>query len=265
MPQQKKRLRITGLDDDALAILAFAKTRIYRYFLGAELRSVHEDPLLVWRRTLSRSYWDQKRFFSRSGSAYSTLTSSKKRETHSPQEERKHRWSSYTPGSTKPNNSLQVRRMTSDLMFLRAYVIFNNLHTQHISPLNSSAAGLAVFWIAAVLDCAQGQGQPQGPVLVLAVFWIAAVLDCAQGQGQPQQQGPVLECPLVLKTPLPSILRPPPGLLPLSSPVLQAQGDLEKYQAPFKDQFQLLLVILMILSGYQDVIDVASHSRHICK
>ncbi|UYV68762.1 hypothetical protein LAZ67_6000728 [Cordylochernes scorpioides] len=41
-----------GLDDDALAILASAKTRIYRYFLGVELRSVQED--LVWRRTLSR-------------------------------------------------------------------------------------------------------------------------------------------------------------------------------------------------------------------
>ncbi|UYV63626.1 hypothetical protein LAZ67_2005061 [Cordylochernes scorpioides] len=39
-----------GLDDDALAILASAKTHIYRYFLGVELRS--ED--LVWRRTLSR-------------------------------------------------------------------------------------------------------------------------------------------------------------------------------------------------------------------
>ncbi|UYV60478.1 hypothetical protein LAZ67_1001269 [Cordylochernes scorpioides] len=48
-----------GLDDDALAILASAKTRIYRHFLGAELRSVQEDPLLVWRRTLSRI--DKKR------------------------------------------------------------------------------------------------------------------------------------------------------------------------------------------------------------
>ncbi|UYV63946.1 hypothetical protein LAZ67_2006102 [Cordylochernes scorpioides] len=45
-----------GLDDDALAILASAKTRIYRHFLGAELRSVQEDPLLVWRRTLSRNF-----------------------------------------------------------------------------------------------------------------------------------------------------------------------------------------------------------------
>ncbi|UYV77711.1 hypothetical protein LAZ67_15002016 [Cordylochernes scorpioides] len=42
-----------GLDDDALAILASARTRIYRYFLGVELRSVQED--LVWSRTLSRS------------------------------------------------------------------------------------------------------------------------------------------------------------------------------------------------------------------
>ncbi|UYV61236.1 hypothetical protein LAZ67_1003996 [Cordylochernes scorpioides] len=39
-----------GLDDDALAILESAKTHIYKYFLGVELRS--ED--LVWRRTLSR-------------------------------------------------------------------------------------------------------------------------------------------------------------------------------------------------------------------
>ncbi|UYV79142.1 hypothetical protein LAZ67_17001232 [Cordylochernes scorpioides] len=42
-----------GLDDDALAILASAKTRIYRYFLDMELSSVQED--LVWRRTLSRN------------------------------------------------------------------------------------------------------------------------------------------------------------------------------------------------------------------
>ncbi|UYV81306.1 hypothetical protein LAZ67_20000725, partial [Cordylochernes scorpioides] len=41
-----------GLDDDTLAILASAKTHIYRYFLGVELRS--ED--LVWRRTLSSSW-----------------------------------------------------------------------------------------------------------------------------------------------------------------------------------------------------------------
>ncbi|UYV64619.1 hypothetical protein LAZ67_3001335 [Cordylochernes scorpioides] len=39
-----------GLDDDT--ILGSAKTHIYRYFLGLELRSVQED--LVWRRTLSR-------------------------------------------------------------------------------------------------------------------------------------------------------------------------------------------------------------------
>ncbi|UYV81693.1 hypothetical protein LAZ67_20002002 [Cordylochernes scorpioides] len=42
-----------GLDDDALAILTSAKTRIYKFFLGVELRSVQED--LVWRRTLSRT------------------------------------------------------------------------------------------------------------------------------------------------------------------------------------------------------------------
>ncbi|UYV67581.1 hypothetical protein LAZ67_5001283 [Cordylochernes scorpioides] len=42
-----------GLDDDALAILASTKTRIYRYFLGVEQRNVQED--LVWRSTLSRT------------------------------------------------------------------------------------------------------------------------------------------------------------------------------------------------------------------
>ncbi|UYV67836.1 hypothetical protein LAZ67_5002189 [Cordylochernes scorpioides] len=42
------------LEDDALAIMASAKTRIYKYFLGLEMRGVQEDPLLVWRRTLSR-------------------------------------------------------------------------------------------------------------------------------------------------------------------------------------------------------------------
>ncbi|UYV63065.1 hypothetical protein LAZ67_2003029, partial [Cordylochernes scorpioides] len=42
-----------GLEDDALAILASAKARIYRHFLTLELRGMQEDPLLVWRRTLS--------------------------------------------------------------------------------------------------------------------------------------------------------------------------------------------------------------------
>ncbi|UYV66605.1 hypothetical protein LAZ67_4002285 [Cordylochernes scorpioides] len=42
------------LEDDALAIMASAKTRIYKHFLGLEMRGVQEDPLLVWRRTLSR-------------------------------------------------------------------------------------------------------------------------------------------------------------------------------------------------------------------
>ncbi|UYV75157.1 hypothetical protein LAZ67_12002693 [Cordylochernes scorpioides] len=42
------------LKDNALAIMASAKTRIYKYFLVLELRGVQEDPLLVWRRTLSR-------------------------------------------------------------------------------------------------------------------------------------------------------------------------------------------------------------------
>ncbi|UYV83690.1 hypothetical protein LAZ67_23002088 [Cordylochernes scorpioides] len=42
------------LEDNALAIMASAKTRIYKYFLVLELWGVQEDPLLVWRRTLSR-------------------------------------------------------------------------------------------------------------------------------------------------------------------------------------------------------------------
>ncbi|UYV75025.1 hypothetical protein LAZ67_12002136 [Cordylochernes scorpioides] len=42
------------LEDDALAIMASAKTGIYKHFRGLEMRGVQEDPLLVWRRTLSR-------------------------------------------------------------------------------------------------------------------------------------------------------------------------------------------------------------------
>ncbi|UYV76468.1 hypothetical protein LAZ67_14000455 [Cordylochernes scorpioides] len=42
------------LEDNAMAIIASAKTRIYKYFLALELRGIQEDPLLVWRRTLSR-------------------------------------------------------------------------------------------------------------------------------------------------------------------------------------------------------------------
>ncbi|UYV85186.1 hypothetical protein LAZ67_X004869 [Cordylochernes scorpioides] len=44
------------LEDDVLAIMASAKTRIYKHFLGLEMRGVQEDPLLVWRRILSR-WW----------------------------------------------------------------------------------------------------------------------------------------------------------------------------------------------------------------
>ncbi|UYV67189.1 hypothetical protein LAZ67_4004292 [Cordylochernes scorpioides] len=48
MALRLESLETPGLDDDT--ILTSAKTCIYRYFLGVELRS--ED--LVWRRTLSR-------------------------------------------------------------------------------------------------------------------------------------------------------------------------------------------------------------------
>ncbi|UYV81372.1 hypothetical protein LAZ67_20000967 [Cordylochernes scorpioides] len=49
-------LSLHDLENDSLAILESAKTRIYRHFLGLEIRGVQEDPLLVWRRTLSR-WW----------------------------------------------------------------------------------------------------------------------------------------------------------------------------------------------------------------
>ncbi|UYV85130.1 hypothetical protein LAZ67_X004667 [Cordylochernes scorpioides] len=49
-------------NDDALAILASAKTRIYRYFLSVELRSVQED--LFWRRTLSRTDKSERKIYS---------------------------------------------------------------------------------------------------------------------------------------------------------------------------------------------------------
>ncbi|UYV67155.1 hypothetical protein LAZ67_4004134 [Cordylochernes scorpioides] len=48
-----------SLDEDTLAILTFAKTCLYKYFLGVELWS--ED--LVWRRTLSRSHLALRRFY----------------------------------------------------------------------------------------------------------------------------------------------------------------------------------------------------------
>ncbi|UYV81817.1 hypothetical protein LAZ67_20002582 [Cordylochernes scorpioides] len=62
------------LEDDALSIMASAKTRIYKHFLGLEMRGVQEDPLLVWRRTLSRKPLGPKIIFGRNGTAYSTLT-----------------------------------------------------------------------------------------------------------------------------------------------------------------------------------------------
>ncbi|UYV71112.1 hypothetical protein LAZ67_8001783 [Cordylochernes scorpioides] len=42
-----------GLDEDALAILASAKTSIHRFLLSLEMRGERENPLTVWRRTLS--------------------------------------------------------------------------------------------------------------------------------------------------------------------------------------------------------------------
>ncbi|UYV83352.1 hypothetical protein LAZ67_23000742 [Cordylochernes scorpioides] len=44
----------SGLEDDALSILASAKLRIYRYFVQVELGEAVEDPLIAWSRTLQR-------------------------------------------------------------------------------------------------------------------------------------------------------------------------------------------------------------------
>ncbi|UYV61374.1 K02A2.6-like [Cordylochernes scorpioides] len=52
--------------------------------------------------------------------------------------ERKHRWSSYTPGSTEPNNNLQVRHMSNGHTFLRAYVMVSE-------SLNRLSVESAVF------------------------------------------------------------------------------------------------------------------------
>ncbi|UYV80183.1 hypothetical protein LAZ67_18001950 [Cordylochernes scorpioides] len=48
---------------------------------------------------------------------------------HSPQEERKHRWSSYTPGSTEPNNSLQL------LLRCRLYLVKRSVTSSFHGPL----------------------------------------------------------------------------------------------------------------------------------
>ncbi|UYV79146.1 hypothetical protein LAZ67_17001239, partial [Cordylochernes scorpioides] len=44
----------SGLEDDALSILASAKLRIYRYFVQVGLGEAVEDPLIAWSRTLQR-------------------------------------------------------------------------------------------------------------------------------------------------------------------------------------------------------------------
>ncbi|UYV65908.1 hypothetical protein LAZ67_3005867 [Cordylochernes scorpioides] len=44
----------SGLEDDALSILASAKLRIYRYFVQVGLGAAVEDPLIAWSRTLQR-------------------------------------------------------------------------------------------------------------------------------------------------------------------------------------------------------------------
>ncbi|UYV65873.1 hypothetical protein LAZ67_3005775 [Cordylochernes scorpioides] len=44
----------SGLEDDALSILASAKLRIYRYFVQVGLGGAVEDPLIAWSRTLQR-------------------------------------------------------------------------------------------------------------------------------------------------------------------------------------------------------------------
>ncbi|UYV70065.1 hypothetical protein LAZ67_7001692 [Cordylochernes scorpioides] len=44
----------SGLENDALSILASAKLRIYRYFVQVGLGEAVEDPLIAWSRTLQR-------------------------------------------------------------------------------------------------------------------------------------------------------------------------------------------------------------------
>ncbi|UYV62076.1 hypothetical protein LAZ67_1007737 [Cordylochernes scorpioides] len=44
----------SGLEDDALSILASAKLRIYRHFVQVGLGEAVEDPLIAWSRTLQR-------------------------------------------------------------------------------------------------------------------------------------------------------------------------------------------------------------------
>ncbi|UYV78222.1 HSP90AB1 [Cordylochernes scorpioides] len=44
----------SGLEDDALSILASAKLRVYRYFVQVGLGGAVEDPLIAWSRTLQR-------------------------------------------------------------------------------------------------------------------------------------------------------------------------------------------------------------------
>ncbi|UYV66686.1 hypothetical protein LAZ67_4002568 [Cordylochernes scorpioides] len=44
----------SGLEDDALSILASAKLRIYRYFVQVGLGEAVEDPLIAWSRTIQR-------------------------------------------------------------------------------------------------------------------------------------------------------------------------------------------------------------------
>ncbi|UYV84253.1 hypothetical protein LAZ67_X001672 [Cordylochernes scorpioides] len=49
----------SGLEDDALSILASAKLRVYRYFVQVGLGEAVEDPLIAWSRTLQRRGLDK--------------------------------------------------------------------------------------------------------------------------------------------------------------------------------------------------------------
>ncbi|UYV72790.1 hypothetical protein LAZ67_10000739 [Cordylochernes scorpioides] len=70
----------SGLEDDALSILASAKLRIYRYFVQVGLGEAVEDPLIAWSRTLQRRGVKMPK-----GVSNVTLAESPKRAAHEPE------------------------------------------------------------------------------------------------------------------------------------------------------------------------------------
>ncbi|UYV80062.1 hypothetical protein LAZ67_18001567 [Cordylochernes scorpioides] len=70
---------------------------------------------------------------------------------------RNNRWSSYTPGSAEPNNSLQVRRMSNGHTFLCAYVM-NLIMSRHFITKNNFIVKITIFayyfsgWLRHILE-----------------------------------------------------------------------------------------------------------------